>query len=592
MGRAVLAVTRLALALLCLLAIGGVHAAQAQVCQVPWTFNNGSGGTFQPDANQLNANFAALQKCLLPATTTSLGLVQPDGTTITVNGQGVISAGLSGDTVQNNTDLLAAATSAYPLGVWRISYSGSPSAPTSPPLLYLPSASPCSLAAGAGDGGSQVRSADGLCWIASPQSFYDIRWWGLPSNPITLYISISGNDYGTSGSGSNFCVLQSLPCRTKLQAVNSCFDIWAAGGNCIVTAIGGGEWDESIFINAKLPGAGNSCPNPVVGALIGDCGQIVFNGSNTETWNGGPNYCGTLVVSDQGIAGVENMANMEATTLSCQSTEFGQIGGIINNYGGNTFGLASVEPFHAEALSNINFWANYTLAGSGTLADVEGMSTNGVILHSAGVGTITGNLTVDEFIFARTGEDQFNVNPAFNVTGSVTGRKFTIIANAVIETSGVNTANFIPGSTVGWRGSGAEYHGPMLTACIGGAGGCNASVAPTGIGSGSIALVSGSDDTSGEGMITAGSGAVNSGQFQINFPIYNISPGNPAPCVSSLEADTTGSWANNAFIDPGQGAGAALTPGGLVHLFFWGNGVVNLTPGDIYAFSYNCRGTF
>jgi hypothetical protein len=80
----------LALAFVALFALCGV--AQAQVCQVPVIFANGSGGTVSPDANDLNANFAALQNCLIPATTTSLGLVQPDGSTITVSGQGVISA--------------------------------------------------------------------------------------------------------------------------------------------------------------------------------------------------------------------------------------------------------------------------------------------------------------------------------------------------------------------------------------------------------------------------------------------------------------------------------------------------------------------
>jgi hypothetical protein len=79
----------LALALLSLLALAGVNAAQAQVCQVPWTFSNGP--QYGIDANQINANFAALQKCLVPATLSSLGLVRPDGNTITVNGQGVIS---------------------------------------------------------------------------------------------------------------------------------------------------------------------------------------------------------------------------------------------------------------------------------------------------------------------------------------------------------------------------------------------------------------------------------------------------------------------------------------------------------------------
>ena len=131
---------------------------------MPNIFVNGPGNLI--DANQLNANFAALEKCLVPATTTSLGLVQPDGKTITVNGQGVISAGLSGDSVLSNVDLMASKTTTYPLGVWRIAYQGAPLAPTSPPLFYLPSSSPCVLNAGAGDGGSQVRSADGLCWLA------------------------------------------------------------------------------------------------------------------------------------------------------------------------------------------------------------------------------------------------------------------------------------------------------------------------------------------------------------------------------------------------------------------------------------------
>ena len=75
---------------------------------------------------------------------------------------------------------MAAKTSTYPNGVWRIAYSGATLAPTSPPLFYLPSPSPCSLNAGAGDGGFQVRSADGLCWIADfpdPKGV-DIRWWG------------------------------------------------------------------------------------------------------------------------------------------------------------------------------------------------------------------------------------------------------------------------------------------------------------------------------------------------------------------------------------------------------------------------------
>ena len=152
---------------------------------MPSIFVNGPGNFI--DANQLNANFAALEKCLVPATTTSLGLVQPDGKTITVNGQGVISAGLFGDSVLSNVDLMAAKTTTYPAGVWRISYSGAPNAPTSsPPLFYMPAASPCSLNAGAGDNGGEVRSADGLCWIAQfPTSGVDPTEFGAIGDRAT-----------------------------------------------------------------------------------------------------------------------------------------------------------------------------------------------------------------------------------------------------------------------------------------------------------------------------------------------------------------------------------------------------------------------
>ena len=184
----------LALAALALLALAG--SSQAQVCQVPWHFVNGPGNFI--DANQVNANFAALEKCLVPATTTSLGLVQPDGITITVNGQGVISSAAGGsDSVLTLLDLENTSTVAFPNGVWRISYLGAPSAPTSPPLFYLPTTSPCALNGGAGDGGSQVSSKDGLCWLAQFQDGGDVRQWGALCNG-------TGDDYPPIQAAVNY----------------------------------------------------------------------------------------------------------------------------------------------------------------------------------------------------------------------------------------------------------------------------------------------------------------------------------------------------------------------------------------------------
>jgi hypothetical protein len=64
--------------------------------------------------------------------------------------------------VATNADLAASATASYPNGVVRDDYSAGRGAP---PLYYRPSAVACSISGG--DGGSQVPSSDGKCWLAA-----------------------------------------------------------------------------------------------------------------------------------------------------------------------------------------------------------------------------------------------------------------------------------------------------------------------------------------------------------------------------------------------------------------------------------------
>ncbi|WP_146044212.1 hypothetical protein [Novacetimonas maltaceti] len=55
-----------------------------------------------------------------------------------------------------------------------------------PPLAYTASNSPCSLNNGAGDGGAQVPSRDGRCWIAQFGTMgADIREWGIVMDGVT-----------------------------------------------------------------------------------------------------------------------------------------------------------------------------------------------------------------------------------------------------------------------------------------------------------------------------------------------------------------------------------------------------------------------
>src|SRR5439155_16189996 len=85
--------------------------------------------------------------------------------------------------VPDNETLTATSTADYPYGVWRDDYASGNGAP---PLFYKAGGNACSLNAGNGDNGSQVKSADGKCWLAQfPDSRYNIRQFGAVGNGST-----------------------------------------------------------------------------------------------------------------------------------------------------------------------------------------------------------------------------------------------------------------------------------------------------------------------------------------------------------------------------------------------------------------------
>src|SRR5260370_15209837 len=64
--------------------------------------------------------------------------------------------------VPDNATLLGKSTLTYPTGVWRDGYASTSDGGL---MLYFPGGSPCSLNSGNGDNGSEVKSADGKCWV-------------------------------------------------------------------------------------------------------------------------------------------------------------------------------------------------------------------------------------------------------------------------------------------------------------------------------------------------------------------------------------------------------------------------------------------
>ena len=84
--------------------------------------------------------------------------------------------GTAAPTAANNAALQATST-ASAANVWRLGFTTSGDAP---PLLYVATAAPCTISAGAGDNGSQVRGANGNCWVAnfSPTGPLEGKQWG------------------------------------------------------------------------------------------------------------------------------------------------------------------------------------------------------------------------------------------------------------------------------------------------------------------------------------------------------------------------------------------------------------------------------
>ncbi len=116
----------------------------------------------------------------------------------------LIATGAHADNVQTATNtaaLSAMSVSGGPPAVMRLGYATAGDAPS---LLYIASSSPCSMNSGSGDGGAQVSSADGKCWIATfPAEGADIREWGAKADGSTLATSA----FNAAFAAGNICVL-------------------------------------------------------------------------------------------------------------------------------------------------------------------------------------------------------------------------------------------------------------------------------------------------------------------------------------------------------------------------------------------------
>jgi hypothetical protein len=475
-----------------------------------------------------------------------------------------------GPVTADNANLAAAATTAFPNGVWRLDYAAGNGAP---PLFFKPQAGTCAAASMVNDGGSCVDAAGGGSWKAAYLAATDIRQWGLTSNPINLYVSKSGSD----NSGGNSCVLSGSPCLTIQQALTKGLKFDVSGGNLAINFQGTGDWAEDVFVTNPLTGAANKTAVPNIGTVWPSMLVLNGNGAANTTISGTGATCATIAASNHAIISVENLT-LTSSKTACADTLFAQLGGGINVFGGNIFGASGASgcKMHAEnSAYGIQIWENYTLTGNGNCGYSVGGGAS-TILISAGVGTITGSPTIAELVFVSSGGVfQTNIaNPWGGSPGTLTGAGFLVAPGGVIETNGLGVV---------WPGNGTSYlqggsyddSGNHLLPAV---------TSDAGIGAGSVAIASGSSPYSGAITMTAGAGPSATGVITVTFPTpVSVRRPNGAnlQCTGNLLVSGTGTWANGAAIRGNVISAGAV---GLV----WNNSGTNLTNGQTYAFSYTC----
>lgn len=166
---------------------------------------------------------------------------------------------------------------------------------TAPPVVYVPSAAACTLNGGAGDGGSQVRSSDGKCWLAKlgPNPTQVSVWEG--ADPTSATDSTTALQYALDWSAANalpvtlgaasasYQIRQLLTCATNTQLLgegstitgsttyfNATTQGYASNGNFMLCAgeTGGAPYTEAT--NIRVAG--------VKFQLTGSADAVLVNG--------------------------------------------------------------------------------------------------------------------------------------------------------------------------------------------------------------------------------------------------------------------------------------------------------------------------
>ncbi len=121
--------------------------------------------------------------------------------------------------INTNALLSALPTTKAGNGVWRLGFTV---VGDTPPLFYTPSNTSCPLNSGNGDNGSQVKSADGKCWVARfPAEGIDVRQFGADPTGVSFSTTAFNSALAAAIAISGDILVP--PGKFKLEALTATF---------------------------------------------------------------------------------------------------------------------------------------------------------------------------------------------------------------------------------------------------------------------------------------------------------------------------------------------------------------------------------
>jgi hypothetical protein len=334
----------------------------------------------------------------------------------------------------SNAVLLNTSTLNATNGLWRDDYGVGFGAS---PLFYQPSNSACSLNAGNGDGGYQVKSADNKCWLAVfPAGPYDARWWGV-TYPFQMYAATGAIDT------NNYCFDPAHPCSLQHAAdVAAQMDFSPARGtnpnqiNIPGTYNGPGAIFSGTYYGTAGHGisgqylyvVGNGSANTHVTNATGQIfsfdvstgAGVVFQALNVQV---GASQYGIFAQNPGSYAGITNDVVVSSTVPGALAGLYAEAGALLErpanaavtisgqfncpiqaNTGGYVefdpggsavfstgTGLTAVTAFICASAASKVQWYAASVTGAGVAGDVLNVNGNSVVMQQAGTAQIPGN---------------------------------------------------------------------------------------------------------------------------------------------------------------------------------------------------------